>query len=103
MVQSVELLPDGELDAAVRAQWHRLAAAGLPSQARHRGASNRPHVTLAVSDRPWPPSVETALAATARPLPVPLRLGGLVVFPHGDRCVVARLVVPSAALLDLHA
>jgi 2'-5' RNA ligase len=103
MVQSVELLPDAALDDAVRLEWQRLVDAGLPSQARHRGASNRPHVTLAVAHDPWPPPVEAALAASGGPLSLPLRLGGLLVFAHGARCVIARLVVPSAALLALHA
>ena len=47
MTQSVELVLDEGLDALVRADWDALAAAGLPSQARHRSPSNRPHVTLA--------------------------------------------------------
>ena len=47
MTQSVELLLDEGLDALVRSDWDALAVAGLPSQGRHRSASNRPHVTLA--------------------------------------------------------
>lgn len=101
MVQTVELLPDDATDSVVRAQWDALAAAGVPSQARHPGATNRPHVTLGV----WsavPASTEPALVAAVAALPVPLRLGGLVVF-GGRRSVLARLVVPTAELLGLHA
>jgi len=39
VAQSVELLLDEASDSLVRDQWARLAAAGLPSQARHLGAS----------------------------------------------------------------
>ncbi len=101
MVQSLELLLDPALDAAVRAEWDALAGAGLPSQARHPGASNAPHVTLAVADA-LPERADTALGAVAELLPVPVRLGALTVFT-GRRAVLARLVVPSRALLDVHA
>ncbi|WP_089249182.1 2'-5' RNA ligase family protein [Rhodococcoides kyotonense] len=99
MVQSVELLLDTELDDAVRREWQMLFDAGLPSQARHRGASNRPHVTLAVADE------FASLDARIGSIPVapfPLRLGPLVVF-RGRTATLARLVIPSPALLDLHA
>lgn len=101
MVQTVELLPDDATDAVVRAQWDALAASGLPSQARHTAATNRPHVTLAVCVA-VPASAEPELVSTVAALPVPLRLGGLVVF-GGRRRVLARLVVPTAGLLRLHA
>lgn len=101
MVQSVELVLDDGSDAAVRAQWHRLADAGLPSQARHTGASNRPHVTLAACPA-LPDGLDSALARAVGPLPLPLVLGGLLCFP-GRRCVLARLVVPSGQLLGAQA
>ena len=41
------MLLDEGLDALVRSDWDPLAVAGVPSQGRHRSASNRPHVTLA--------------------------------------------------------
>lgn len=99
-VQSVELLLDETTDAALRAQWAQLAAAGLPSQARHTGPTNAPHVTLAVRDR-IPPELDVPLM-TATALPVSIRLGGLLVFAR-RRCILARVVVPSVPLLDLHA
>ncbi|MFJ6651948.1 2'-5' RNA ligase family protein [Microbacterium sp. NPDC091313] len=91
-------MPDAATEAAVRAEWDALAAAGLSSAGRHTGASNRPHVTLLV---------RTSLAAfDAAPLvarPVPLVLGAPVLFGAGDRRVLARSVVPSPELFALHA
>jgi 2'-5' RNA ligase len=104
VVQSLELLVDGETDLAVRAQWEALAAAGLPSQARHTGASNAPHVTLAVASS-VPPAVEASLSEVASGLPFPVRLGGVLCFSSrgGSRQVLARLVVPSVELLAVQA
>ena len=101
MVQTVELVIDEETDSAVRRGWDVLAAAGLPSQARHIGATNRPHVTLAVAAR-IPAAVESRLADAVAGLPISVRLGALMCFA-GHRWVLARLVVPSADLLRLHA
>ena len=101
MVQSVELLLDDGTDGSVRAQWDLLAGTGLPSQARHAGPTNRPHVTVAV--RAWlDPGLEPALRAAVGDLPLPLRLGGLTCFGR-NRFVLVRLVVPEVGLLALHA
>lgn len=100
MVQSIELVLDEVLDHAVRDEWALLLDAGLPSQARHTGASNAPHVTLGVADA-VPEAVEVALVGLAHGTGEPLRLGGLVVF-GGRTSVLSRLVVPSAGLLRLH-
>ncbi len=101
MVASVELLLDPATDTDVRRQWDALIAAGLPSAGRHTGASNRPHVTLAVAAT-VPPDRESLIVAAAggSRLPLPLSLGGLVVFGRGP-FVLARQVVVTAELLDL--
>lgn len=102
MVQSVELLLDDAADAAVRAQWRALADAGLPSQARHTGASNRPHVTLAALPA-VDPACEPSLAAACGPvLPLAVRLGSPLLFGR-DPYVLVRSVVVTPALLALHA
>lgn len=101
MVQTVELVLDEASEELVRAQWQALAAAALPSQARHTGATNRPHVTLAVAEE-LPAELEPALRQAVAALPLPVRLGALVCF-GGRRRVLARLVVADRALLDLHA
>ena len=46
MVHSIELVFDGDTEAAVRRIWDGLAGAGIPSQA----PASRPHVTLAVAE-----------------------------------------------------
>jgi hypothetical protein len=99
MAHSVELLFDGETDAALRRGWDALAQAGLPSQARHTGASNRPHVTLTVADA-IADAVDDALTALSDLLPLDCVMGAPLVFGAG-RFTLARLVVPSAGLLDL--
>jgi 2'-5' RNA ligase len=104
VTQSVELLLDDELDAAVRRQWGLLLAADLPSQARHDAETNRPHVTLTVASSVLP-YLETALKAELTgQLPVPIRLGGLLCFGgRKGRYVLARSVVPNSELLELQA
>jgi 2'-5' RNA ligase len=97
---TVELLPDPDLAARVVAAWQLLAAAGLPSQARHPHPTNRPHLTLAVADR-LDGGVRAAVAGELAALPLALRLDGLVVL-GGRRRTVAWLVVPAEPLLRLH-
>lgn len=103
MVQSVELLLDDALAARVRSQWRALVEADLPSLGRHTGATNAPHVTLVVASGIGPED-EQRLVEALPPgdLPVPLTLGGYVVFGV-HKHVLARLVVPTGPLIDLHA
>lgn len=96
-VVSIELLLDDETEAAVRADWSRLAQAGHSSLAAHTSPSNRPHITLLV--RSWLPAIDFAAAASL--LPVTVTLGEPIVFPHGDRGVLARPVVMDEPLLAL--
>jgi 2'-5' RNA ligase len=109
MVQSIELLLDDEGDAAVRASWAGLADAGLPSLADHAAASNRPHVTVAVTTGSGFEIAERGLRAVfegwaiatsglAATIGAPVLFGG-----HRHRWVLARQVVPSRPLLTVHA
>lgn len=102
MTQAVELLLDAGSEARVVAEWRLLDEAGLRSQAQHRGDSNRPHVTIAAVDELSAELDAVVAAECRRRLPLRVRLGALVVF-GGRRVTLARLVVPEAALLDLHA
>jgi 2'-5' RNA ligase len=101
MVQSVELVLDADLDRQVREEWDLLHAAGLPSQARHTGASNAPHVTLGVADR-IDAVAERTLTDIDYGVGLTVRLGGLLVF-GGRTSVLARAVVPTSHLLATHA
>jgi hypothetical protein len=94
---ALELLLDPGLEQRVRQAWDLLAAAGLPSQARHPHPTNRPHVTLTVADELDPAAITPELGA----LPLPMDLDGVVVL-GGRRRTVAWLVVPTAPLLRLH-
>lgn len=102
VAHSVELLPDESIDALIRAEWQALADAGLPSAARIRASSNRPHVTL-IAAAHIEGGVDAALGACASDLPLPCRIGAPVLFGRGARRTLARVVVPSAALLSVHA
>ncbi len=99
MVQSVELLIEPEGDAAIRVDWERLEALGLRTPARHPVTATRPHITLAVATA-IPEAVEESLAGLRPALPLPLALGGLVIFGT-RRLILARGVAASGALLDL--
>lgn len=94
-MRSVDITFDDPLDAAVRDLWTALSDVGLPSLASHRGASNRPHITLAVG-----PGLELIGRPRLRPLAV--RLGGAVLFPRRSGAVLALGVAPTPELLDLH-
>lgn len=96
---SVELVPDAATERAVTDDWAALRAAGLPDAGRNPSPSNRPHITLAVRDHVDP----AVLADLADLLPLPIELGGLVLFPHARSVVVARQVVVTTRLLALHA
>lgn len=98
-VVSLELVFDDASDAAVRSEWDALVAADLPSQARHTGESNRPHVTLLVR----PGLSGRDFSSLSAGLPLTLTLGAPLLFGIGRSRVIARSVIPSRALLDLHA
>lgn len=100
MVQSVEVVLDAGLDAAIREEWTILLEADLPSQARHRGPSNAPHITLGIAEI-IDAGPERGLSEIDYATGTTLRLGGLLVF-HGRQSVLSRVVVPSARLLRMH-
>ena len=97
MVHSIELLFDRDTEAAIRRIWDDLASADIPSQA----PASRPHVTLAVAER-ISPDVDALLRPAAQRLPVGCTVGASLLFGRSN-AVLARLVVPTAELLALHA
>jgi hypothetical protein len=99
-VRTVELLCSPELEDAVRAAWHRLAEAGLPSLARNTHPTNRPHLTLASVDE-FPPGAEQRLAdLCAAALPLPARLDRVAVLDGSAPLV--WLIRPGPQLVALH-
>jgi 2'-5' RNA ligase len=100
-VHSVELIVDDDTDRRIRAEWAALADAGLPTQARHTGESNRPHITVALSQTMTRQAADR-LAVVVAELPLPITIGGLLLFGT-KRVVLARLAIPSPALLALQA
>lgn len=100
MVQSVELLLDATTEETITRNWARLIDAGLPSAGRHGSLSNRPHITVAVADS-LTDEQEAGLTTAYVDLPIAVQLGGLLLFGSGP-FVLARLVVPSAELIELH-
>jgi len=101
MAHSIELLLDSHSDGVLRADWQALADAGLPSQVNVKSATNRPHITLLAAER-ISPDIDEVLRELAPRLPFECVVGAHVVFA-GPRLTLARLIVPSAKLLALHA
>ncbi len=97
MVHSIELLFDRDTEAALRRIWDDLATADIPSQA----PAGRPHVTLAVAER-IAPEVDALLRPAAQRLPLGCTVGASLLFGRSN-AVLARLIVPTAELLALHA
>lgn len=97
MVHSVELVFDPDTEKAIRHIWDELRGAGIPSQA----PASRPHATLTVAER-IDAEVDELLSPLADRFPMPCRIGAPLFFGRA-KAVLARLLVPTAALLDLHA
>ena len=97
MVHSIELLFDRDTEAAIRRVWADLATAGIPSQA----PASRPHVTMVVADH-IAPDVDALLRPVAQRLPLDCGVGAALLFGRSN-VVLARLIVPTAKLLALHA
>lgn len=102
MTQSVELLLDEESEARVVQHWRSLEEAGLPSQSRHPGETNRPHVTLAAVESVAAEVEDPVAQICAQALPLEVRLGALALFGD-DPVVLVRLVVLTEELVALHA
>jgi hypothetical protein len=97
MVHSIELLFDPDTEATLRRMWDDLSVADLAG----RTPAGRPHVTLAVAER-IEPDVDALLRPVAQRLPLGCIVGAPLLFGQ-SHAILARLVVPSADLLALHA
>lgn len=98
-MRSIELVFDQATESLVRADWARLAAAGIPSLAGHTAASNRPHLTLAAGPEL---SLPADTGRLRQMLPLGVELSGAQVFPAGRGTYVLARSVAGGALLDLH-
>ena len=97
MVHSVELVFDADTESVIRQIWDGLREAGIPSQA----PASRPHATLTVAER-IDPAVDELLVGLADRFPFSCRIGAPLLFGRA-KVVLARLVVPTIELLDVHA
>jgi 2'-5' RNA ligase len=104
VAQSVELLLDDDAEAAIRAQWDRLAAAGLPSERRAAPSEHhRPHLTLYAAED-IPEAAEEPLPALVAGVDLELQLGSLSIFgPRHGRFILVRQAAASVPLLELQA
>ena len=107
MAQSVELLLDPAAETAIRDEWTRLAAAGLPSEDRSGRPDpasrmfHAPHVTLYAGDT-ITSAAEAGLVDVVAGLELAIEIGSVLVFgPRRGRCILVRSVVASAELLAL--
>ncbi|TLM83012.1 2'-5' RNA ligase family protein [Pseudarthrobacter sp. NamE2] len=99
-MRSIELVFDGFTDSTIRADWSRLAAAGVPSLAGHTAPSNSPHITLAAGPGLRLPA---DLDGLWQLLPLDVEFSGAQLFPAGPgKFVLARSVVVTGPLLQLH-
>lgn len=95
---SLELVLDAPSDAAVRDRWRLLEEAGVPSLARHPGATHRPHVTVASGPRPTEEALRTAARRLGPLLPLELPVAVLALLGAPSRVTLVELVVPAGLL-----
>jgi len=99
MAHAVEVFFDSTTEAAIKAVWARLEAAGVPSLASRTHRRHRPHISLSVAER-----IETGQLQDTRDrlagTHLDVRLCSPAVFPR--RGVLYLSVVPTLALLRLH-
>ena len=102
MAQSVELTLDTSAEAALVAQWDRLAAAGLakPKQPEAHG-HHLPHITLYAADA-IPEEAESILPEIVAGVDLKVHIGALMIFgPRKGECILVRHVAASVELLEL--
>jgi 2'-5' RNA ligase len=104
MAQSVELILEAAIEEAIRSEWQRLAAAGLPSLERtSAGSEHRPHITLFAADA-IPAEIDAALPELFARLDLTVRIGPMMVFGRRPgQLIMVRAVAGSPALLELQA
>ena len=97
MVHSVELLFDADTEAALCRIWDELAAADMPAPGAGRTAA-----CDAGSRRPDPARRRSAVDGGGATAAIACTVGAPLLFGRSN-AVLARLIVPTAELLALHA
>jgi 2'-5' RNA ligase len=102
MAQSVELTLDSSAEAALVAQWDRLAAAGLARPKRPEPYGHHlPHITLYAADA-IPEAAESQLSEIVVGVNLAVHIGAVMIFgPRKGECIVVRHVAASVELLEL--
>jgi 2'-5' RNA ligase len=102
VAQSVELTFDVSADAALIAQWDRLAASGVANPRRSDpDGHHRPHLTLFAADA-IPEPAEAELPEIVADLDLTVRVGAVMIFgPRNGACILVRQVLASVELLQL--
>lgn len=96
---AIEALLDEASDALVRDPWAALDDVGLPSQSRHRGATNAPHLTLVSAPRIDEIVLGSAADLLAPLLPLSVEVGGYAVVGATPRHALAVLCSVPASLV----
>lgn len=102
MAQSVELTLDASAEAALVAQWDRLAAVGVakPQRSDPEG-HHRPHLTLYAADA-IPKPAESELPEIVAGIDLTVHVGAVMIFgPRNGTCILVRQVSASVELLQL--
>ena len=97
MALSVCLLLDDRADRTLRALWHRLEAAGVPTLLTHTHGRHLPHLTFASLLDYDLEAVRAALGALPVQQPEPVVLDALGMFRR-SRCWLA--LAPTASVVD---
>jgi hypothetical protein len=90
-LHTLELVPDGAGQAAVRRDWERLRDAGLPSQLDHETPTSTPHVSVVAAAELPDSAIDVAVARLGSLLPIRARAAGILVL-GGERVTLARAV-----------
>ncbi|HEY6813056.1 MAG TPA: 2'-5' RNA ligase family protein [Propionibacteriaceae bacterium] len=102
MAQSVELTLDSAAEAALVAQWDRLAAAGIARPKRPEPHGHHlPHITLYAADA-IPEGAESVLPGIVAGVNLTVHVGALMIFgPRKGESILVRHVAASVQLLEL--
>ncbi len=91
---ALELLLHPDDEAAARQEWAALEQAGVPSLARHRGSTHRPHLTVVTGRAPDEDVLDLAARLLLPLLPLTTVVEGQVLLGGRSPALAHRLRVP---------